>query len=1037
MSAAAGVPLAVPIAPSDTPTTAASAVLRLFMMITSSLRSGRTSSVLGSLQEASLATLDNVPITRDLASGSMDAVTSPEAAPTTGTVLCELGPLGVETNGVWSPVRGTRTSTVLAALMLGARSGVTTEELAEMVWPSPHQPATARQSLANIVLRMRSTFGSSFIESTGRGYRIGDHVQSDRERFLAGIRTAEEVVVGTPDRALELVERVLGRWRGEPWAGLERPDGVEADRARLLQVRTAAIRIRATALIALHRRNASLGDLRELLHIDPYDEFARYHLVQVLTDTGQRAEALRTIREAHRLFSERGLLLDGALSDIEQRLLSAEFASGTEAEPLPRHAGDFVGRHREIEAIAGLLRGSRLVTVHGPGGSGKTRLAVQVASAMVDSSSAGFVALANTSSPQQVELAFARGLGLPPNRLDGLDLAERRAALANVAASSVGVLVVDNCEHVLADVRTIVGELLAAPGRLRILATSRVLLELADEYRYPIPEFTDGVELFRRRSAQHGAHVESSERVDLVAEICDLVHHLPLAIEIAAAQTPYRTLDEIAGELGQGVVHRDATQPESRHETMSAAIRWSHELLDSETADAFVRLGTFESPFERADAHAVIESDETSTVLDALVRSTLVERSDRDGHSSYRLAVPVQQYCAAELARQGVTTDLAISYADWLLEFTDRPYGDVWWSFSAIDEIGVRLPHALSAVDALSTAGRINDATRLASRLGGAALLCGYTDELIDILAGLWPASDDAEATADALLAVVLCADVARRPEFGPALGLLAAMDGEAGDRHRVFVHCLHSLLLMMAARLTDENYAPALDELRRARECSNELASPISRAHVEKWESGIHLFTGEWAAAEAAARRALDEAPGTLMDLSATVSLCHARLQLGDADTALRYASSHPHRNTDTAFGDRLGMVAAIARIQRGDVDLGLAEISAIHQKTQRMPWAVQRDDLAIAIAYIAHLLGHDDLTLQILDTGLVGFGPWTGHLIPAICRDLHIPLTGRSTDVETHRGGGHLGATTDRILGELQQRTEVSGVLSSSTTI
>ena len=381
-----------------------------YLSMTASFRSvADVVRLLDLLEEARLVTLDNASVTRGLVSGSMDVAASPEAAPATGTALCELGPLGVETNRVWSPVRGARTSTVLAALALGARSGVGTEELAETVWPSPDQPATARQSLANIVLRIRSTFGSTFIESTGRGYRLGDHVQSDRERFLAETRTAEDMVVHAPDRALELIEVALGRWRGEPWAGLERPVDVEADRAHLLQIRTTAIRIRATALIALHRRNASLADLRELLDIDPYDEFARYHLVHVLTDTGQRAEALRTIQEAHRLFSERGLLLDGALKDIEQRLLSAEFVSGTEAEPLPRHAGEFVGRHREVEEISRLLERSRLVTVHGPGGSGKTRLAVQVASAMATSSSAGFVALANTNSPRQVELAFRAG----------------------------------------------------------------------------------------------------------------------------------------------------------------------------------------------------------------------------------------------------------------------------------------------------------------------------------------------------------------------------------------------------------------------------------------------------------------------------------------------------------------------------------------------------------------------------------------------------------------------------------------------------
>jgi predicted ATPase len=906
-----------------------------------------------------------------------------------------------------------------------------------MVWPSPDQPATARQSLANIVLRIRRTFGSTFIESAGRGYRMGDHVQSDRERFLAEIRTAGDMVVHAPDRALELVELALGLWRGEPWAGLERPVGVEADRADLLQIRTTALRVRATALIALHRRNASLADLRALLDNDPYDEFARYHLVHVLTDTGQRAEALRTIQEAHRLFSDRGLVLDGALDDLEQRLLSAEFVSGTDAEPLPQHAGDFVGRHREVEEISRLLGRSRLVTVHGPGGSGKTRLAGQVASAMADSSSAGFVALANTSSPQQVDLAFARGLGLPPNRLDGLDVDERRTALADVAASSVGLLVVDNCEHVIADVRAIVDELLAKPGPLRILATSRALLEVAGEYRYPIPEFADGVELFCRRSERHGVPVDFSERLDVVLEICDLVHHLPLAIEIAAAQSPYRTLDEIAGELERGVVHRDAAQPESRHETMSATIRWSHELLDSETAHAFLRLGTFKASFDRADANAVIDSDETSSVLDTLVRTTLLERADRDGHSSYRLAVPVQQYCEAELARRGATSNVAIAYADWLLDLTDRPYGDVWWRFSVIDEIEVRLPHALVAISALSDAGRINDATRLAGRVGGAAHLYGRADELIDILAELWPNCDDGEATADALLAVVLCADVARRPEFGPSLGLLSAMEGEAGARHRVYVHCLHSLLLMMAARLTDENYEPAQDELRRARECSNELAFPINRAHIKMWDSGLHLFRGDWAAAEAAARRVLEDAPDTLLDLAATVCLCHARLQLDDAETALRYATSHPHRNTDTAYGDRLGMAAAIARIQRGDIDSGLAEITSIQASSYRTRWAVQQDDLAIAIAYMSHLMGHEDLALQILETGVVGFGPWTGHLTAVICRDLHIPLTGRSTDVELLRDGVHLGATIDRVLADLRQRTGTSTVSSSSTTI
>jgi predicted ATPase/DNA-binding SARP family transcriptional activator len=953
------------------------------------------------------------------------------AIPTPGAngevAISELGALGVRHGGGWSSVRGERSSVLLAALALGGRGGVRTETLMEAIWPSPDRPASARQSLANFVSRWRLAYGDEFVESFGNGYRLGNHVQSDRQRFVDEVRRAQELTDLDPDAAIDLAERALLRWRGDPWVGLERPDGVAADRAHLLERHASAQKIRLSCLLALGRPAEAVPQLREMVEADPFDELARNLLVQALSDTGQRAEALRTIQEARREFSKRGLVLDAALVGVEQRLLSAEFMFDAQMEPLPEQTTDFVGRDRESAEIADALQISRLVTLHGLGGSGKTRLAVHVASRMSGPEKCGFVDLVGARSHAQVELAFARGLGLPFNRLDGLDTDERREALADAATVSAGVLVVDNCEHVLHDVRAVVGGLLARPGRLRILATSRVPLEIAGEYRYPIPEFIHGTELFMRRSALRGMPIEGGQHADLVAEICELVEQLPLAIEIAAAQTPYRTIHEIADELGRGIAHRDATQPEPRHETMSATIRWSHELLDTEPADALVKLGVFDSPFQRADAAAVIESEDTSNgLLDTFVRNSLVERLDHDGSSTYRLPHPVQQYCAAELERRGTATEVAIALADWLLEFTDRPYGDVWWRLSVIDEIRIRLPHALAAIAALQFAGRIDDATRLASRFGGAAHLYGHADDLIEVLTELWPGCGDAEATADALLALVLCADVTLRQEFMPSLGLLAAIEGAAGRRHRVYVHCLHSLLSMMAARLTDGDYGPARHELNLAREIADARDTPINRAHIEQWQSGIHLLEGDWSAAEASARRSLDDSAGTRVDVTATSCLCHARLQLGDPDMALDLATSHPHRNLDTAFGDRLGLVAAIARIQRGDTRAGLAEISQIQQKARESPWAVQQDDLAIAIAYAAHLLDQDGLTLQILQTGVVGFGPWIGYLVPKMCRDLGIPITRHynRTDAERRSRSDHYGTTASRVLNELNQR-------------
>ena len=109
------------------------------------------------------------------------------------TALCELGVLGVETGGQWAAVRGPLASILLAALGLAGHRGVRTEELLEIIWPSPDRPSTARQSLANIVLRLRTLNGESFIESTQHGYRLGDRVQSDRERFLADVKSGGEL----------------------------------------------------------------------------------------------------------------------------------------------------------------------------------------------------------------------------------------------------------------------------------------------------------------------------------------------------------------------------------------------------------------------------------------------------------------------------------------------------------------------------------------------------------------------------------------------------------------------------------------------------------------------------------------------------------------------------------------------------------------------------------------------------------------------------------------------------------------------------
>ena len=462
---------------------------------------------------------------------------------------------------------------------------------------------------------------------------------------------------------------------------------------------------------------------------------------------------------------------------------------------------------------------------------------------------------------------------------------------------------------------------------------------------------------------------------------------------------------------------------------MAAAIVLSRDLLDIDAADAFIRLGVFVDSFEENDADAVVDHGNSRRILDSLVRHSLLERAEREGRSTYRLPVPVQQYCIAELRRIGTTTEVSIALAEWLIAFTDRPYGDVWWRLSVIDEVKPRLPHALPAIAALRTVGRVDDATRLASRLGGLAPRSGYAGDLIELLSELIPGCDDAEVTADALVALVECADASRRNDImGPALGMLDALKGPIGRQHKAYVHCRNSLWIMWAARLTDEDYGAANDQLRQARDQRDPFNRAINRAMIEMWQSGVDLLAGDWAGAESAARRSLEDAIDTHYEFFATSSLCHALLQRGDPNAALELATSSSHFDRSGAHGDLLGIVAAIARVRTGDTATGLADMTRIQHRARQTHFRIQQDDAAIAIAYIAHLLHHDDLTVQILETGTIGYGPWIGYLVPKICRDLHIPLTGqgnyRKSVEERHERSDHYGIVATRVLNQLHER-------------
>ena len=301
---------------------------------------------------------------------------------------------------------------------------------------------------------------------------------------------------------------------------------------------------------------------------------------------------------------------------------------------LPVAASALVGRERELGELLALVRdGKRVVTVTGPGGSGKTRLALQVAAEVVDDFVDGvfWVPLAALEEPSLVLPAIAQTLGAGAN-------------VAGHLAQRQTLLLLDNFEHVLAAVPALAELLAEAPG-VRVLGTSRAPLRLEGESEYPLEPLheADAITLFVERAAATGRRVEPDSTV---AAICLRLDSLPLALELAAARTkllaPAALLDRLDRRLP--VLTGGRRDAPERQRTLRATIEWSHELLDDDAKRLFARLAVFSGDFSLAAAEAVCDAELES--LAALVDLSLLKPVDDD---RFLMLETIGEYAAEQL----------------------------------------------------------------------------------------------------------------------------------------------------------------------------------------------------------------------------------------------------------------------------------------------------------------------------------------------------------------------------------------------------
>jgi predicted ATPase/DNA-binding SARP family transcriptional activator len=527
-----------------------------------------------------------------------------------------LGPLAVvDDDGHEITLRPGRQRALLALLVLRAEQMVSSDVLVEELWGEA-PPPTALKMLRNQVSGLRRALGpGTRLETRPGGYRLRlAHGERDIDRFEQLLAHGQERLGNDPEAAAANFRDALALWRGQPLADFAYEPFAQTEVARLEERWLLAFEGRVEAELALGRHSDLVAELEVAVAQHPLRERLHGQLMLALYRSDRQADALQAYQDARRmLVDELGIEPGADLRRLHQAILTqdADLEAPVAATPrpsrLPVPPSRLIGRSEDCAQLVKVLRGDdvRLVTLVGPGGVGKTSLALHVAH-QVESEfpdGAWFVELAPAADPGHVPSAIAKTLSLRPLPGEPTDQAVMR-----FLGPKRALVVLDNFEHLLG-AASLVSELLSSARRLVVLTTSREALRLRQEQRYtvaprPVPavgqptevEQTAAGALFVERARSHNPDFEpTAANADAIIDICRRVDGLPLAIELAAARTSLLTAEELNGRLAEafdalGSGPRDAP---ARQRTLRATIDWSHRLLSTREAETFARLSVF------------------------------------------------------------------------------------------------------------------------------------------------------------------------------------------------------------------------------------------------------------------------------------------------------------------------------------------------------------------------------------------------------------------------------------------------------------
>ncbi|WP_037677596.1 BTAD domain-containing putative transcriptional regulator [Streptomyces griseus] len=557
-----------------------------------------------------------------------------------------LGPLDIRTDdGAPVDPGGPRPRALLTLLLLDTGRTVSTDRLTLGLYGT-RTPAGAANALQSQISRLRRRLAPhTGIEASSAGYRLTtfpEAVDAHRFEHTAGEGRAA-LSAGDPARAAARLREALALWRGPALPDL--PEA-HAERARLEGLRLAAVQDRIEADLLLGAGAELVAELRALLSAHPLDERLYGQLMRSLHAAGRPAEALTVYEEARRtLADELGADPSPELSALHLELLRGNGVRRPARPRVPVQLTPFVGRDRELARIGRGLSGSRLVTLTGPGGVGKTRLAIEAARTRAPSPpDACFVELAPLSDGAGIPYAVLAALGVRDGfRTPATDTIDR--LLAALEEREL-LLVLDNCEHLVEDVARLSALLLGACPGVRVLATSREALGITGEVLVPVPPLPPepAVRLFLDRARAVRPDFDDHARV---ADICRALDGLPLAIELAAARLRTLTPDELADRLDDRfrLLTRGDRSKAPRHRTLRAVVEWSWDLLDDEERELAAELTVFPGGATLDAVTAVCNADHPEDLLASLVEKSFLEVSE----GRYRMLETIRAFAAGHL----------------------------------------------------------------------------------------------------------------------------------------------------------------------------------------------------------------------------------------------------------------------------------------------------------------------------------------------------------------------------------------------------